>query len=46
MAWLMCVYQAVTRDVSDKAEAEEVSRLDNALVDLRTKVAGELTGGR
>ena len=32
--------------VSTKAAVEDISALDNALTDLRTKVAGELTGGR
>ena len=33
-------------DISTKAAAEDISALDNALTDLRTKIAGELTGGR
>lgn len=34
------------KDVSTKSSIEDVSALDNALTDLRTKIAGELTGGR
>lgn len=33
-------------DVVARASADDVSALDNALTDLRTKIAGELTGGR
>jgi len=36
----------ITGDVAGKASCDEVSKLENALVDLRSKVAGELTGGR
>jgi hypothetical protein len=38
--------QTNVTDVSTKASVEDISALDNALTDLRTKIAGELTGGR
>jgi hypothetical protein len=38
--------QTNVTDVSTKASVEDISALDNSLTDLRTKIAGELTGGR
>jgi L-alanine-DL-glutamate epimerase-like enolase superfamily enzyme len=38
--------QTNVTDVSTKASVQDISALDNALTDLRTKIAGELTGGR
>ena len=46
---VVCVWNAakgLARELSGKAQAEEISQVENALVDLRSKVAGELTGGR
>ncbi len=36
----------MTKDVSGKAECEDMGKLESSMVDLRSKVAGELTGGR
>jgi hypothetical protein len=36
----------MTEDLSKKGTIEEMSQIENTVVDLRSKVSGELTGGR
>jgi hypothetical protein len=38
--------QSLTEEVSKKGTIEEMSQVENTVIDLRSKVAGELTGGR
>jgi hypothetical protein len=36
----------MTEDLSKKGTIEEMSQIENTVIDLRSKVSGELTGGR
>ena len=43
---LFDLFQAVTEELAKKGNTEEMSQIENTVIDLRSKVAGELTGGR
>jgi hypothetical protein len=36
----------MTEELSKKGTVEELSQIENTVIDLRSKVSGELTGGR